>query len=151
MAIMPPTQKLGVLTYDAQRLHKGHLEAAGIHPTALERIHIAGAPVGGHLHRLVQQNALYEHEKIESELVDTAKQLLREHPNVSVLVLECTQMPPFAEAIHKSLDGKVQVYDVCSMVNWFYGGLVRSTPSHWQGPETPKLGSCIPVTLGSGS
>lgn len=132
MAIMPPTQKLGVLTYDAMRLHRGHFEAAGIHPAAMDRIHIVGAPAGGHLHRLVQEDAFYEHEKIEAELVKTARKLVHEHTEVTVIVLECTQMPPFAEAIQASLGGKVQVYDVCSMVDWFYGGLVKRTPESWR-------------------
>lgn len=140
MAIMSPTLELGVLTYDSTRLHKAHLESAGVHPAAIDRIHIVGAPPGGHLHRLVKQNAAYNHDNIEAELVETATSLLRKHPKVAVLVLECTQMPPFAEAIQRALGDRIQVYDVCSMVNWFYGGLVRRTPISWrcegQGPDS---------------
>lgn len=138
MAIMPPSQKLGVLTYDSERLHQGHLRNAGVSPTAVSRIVIRGAPTRGHLHRLVKEDAIYKHADIEAELVNTAQQLIREHPNMTALVLECTQMPPFAEVIHRSLEGKVQVYDVSSMVEWFYGGLVRRTPSHWRSCQTSR-------------
>jgi glutamate racemase len=98
----------------------------------MDRIHIIGAPAGGHLHRLVREKVVYDHTRIEAELVEVAKELLRQHPRVSVLILECTQMPPFAEAIQRCLGNKVQVYDVCSMVNWFYGGLVRRVPPSWR-------------------
>jgi len=131
MAILSPKHELGVLTYDSSRLHRGHLESAGVDPAALDRIYIVGAPVGGQLHRVVRENALYDHDLMEGELVQMAKQLLQKQPEVSVLVLECTQMPPFAEAIQRHLGNKVQVYDVCSMVNWFYGGLVRRVPPSW--------------------
>lgn len=132
MAIMAPSQTLGILTYDSQRLQLAHVESAGVHPALLDRVHIAGAPTGGHLHRLVQQNAAYDHKAIEAELVATAQQLIQEWPTMSVLVLECTQMPPFAEAIQRSMGRSVQVYDVYSMVNWFYGGLVKRVPSSWR-------------------
>lgn len=132
LAVMSPNSELGVLTYDSKRLHLGHLESAGVDPAATDRIHIVGAPTGGHLHHLVQENASYDHANIELELIETANELLRQHPKVSVLVLECTQMPPFAEAIQRSLGNRVQIYDVCSMVNWFYGGLVRRVPTSWR-------------------
>ncbi|KAL1584469.1 hypothetical protein WHR41_06263 [Cladosporium halotolerans] len=132
MAIMAPSQTLGILTYDSQRLQLAHVESAGVHPALLDRVHIAGAPTGGHLHRLVQQNAGYDHKAIEAELVTTAQQLIQQWPTMSVLVLECTQMPPFAEAIQRSMGRSVQVYDVYSMVNWFYGGLVKRVPSSWR-------------------
>jgi hypothetical protein len=132
MAIMSPDLELGVLTYDASRLHRGHLENAGVGSAAMDRIHIIGAPAGGHLHRLVREKVVYDHTRIEAELVEVAKELLRQHPRVSVLILECTQMPPFAEAIQRCLGNKVQVYDVCSMVNWFYGALVRRVPPSWR-------------------
>jgi len=132
MAIMAPAQTLGVLTYDSQRLTRAHVMNAGVHPKFLARVHIAGAPAGGHLHRLVQQNAAYDHEAIESELIATAKRLVQEWPSMSAIVLECTQMPPFAEAIQAALGRSIQVYDVCSMANWFYGGLVKRVPPSWR-------------------
>jgi hypothetical protein len=131
MAIMAPSQMLGVLTYDSKRLTRAHVEHAGLHPAFLDRVHIAGAPAGGHLHRLVQQNVQYDHEAIEIELVATAQRLVQEWPTMSVIVLECTQMPPFAEAIQSAMGRSIQVYDVCSMVNWFYGGLVKRVPPCW--------------------
>jgi hypothetical protein len=131
MAIMAHSQMLGSLTYDSKRLTRAHVEHAGLHPAFLDRVHIAGAPAGGHLHRLVQQNAAYDHEAIEAELVVAAKRLVQEWPTMSVIVLECTQMPPFAEAIQRGVGKSVQVYDVYSMVNWFYGGLVKRVPPSW--------------------
>lgn len=132
MAILPPSQALGVLTYDSRRLQRAHIESAGVHASLIDRVHIAGAPAGGHLHRLVQQNAEYDHEQIEAELVATVQHLLREQPKISALVLECTQMPPFAEAIQRGAGKALHVYDVYSMVTWFYGGLVKRVPPSWR-------------------
>lgn len=132
MAIMARSQAVGVLTYDSQRLTTAHLENAGVHPAFLQRVHIFGAPAGGHLHRLVQQNAEYNHGAIEAELVAIALRLIKEQPAVSVIVLECTQMPPFAEAIQAAVGSHIQVYDVYSMANWFYRGLVKRVPPSWR-------------------
>jgi len=66
---------------------------------------------------------------LEAELVAESKALMAEHPDVGVLVLECTQMPPFAEAIQAAIG--IPVYDVYTMAMWFYSGLVRRRPSTW--------------------
>ena len=40
-------------------------------------------------------------EKSKDELIKIAKRMTSEHPDVGASVLECTNMTPFAAAIHK--------------------------------------------------
>jgi hypothetical protein len=47
--------------------------------------------------------------------------MVENHGGVGAVVLECTQMPPFAEAIQKVVG--LPVYDVYTMGMWFYSGL----------------------------
>ena len=43
------------------------------------------------------------------------------HPEVGAIVLECTNMPPYAAALREALG--MPVYDIYSMITWFHAGL----------------------------
>lgn len=84
---------------------------------------------------MIQENAPYVHADIETELVQVAKSAVEEHGNgegaVGAVVLECTQMPCFADAIQNAVGTGIPVYDVYTMGCWFYEGLVRRRPATW--------------------
>jgi Asp/Glu/hydantoin racemase len=123
---LTPSQLIGVLTYDGARLGSSHLEQLNIDP---KTVHIRGMPADGHLRAVIQDGATYNEVAMEREMVAEARELMRGSPDIGALVLECTQMPPFAEAIQRAV--KVPVYDVYTMGMWFYSGLVRRSPESW--------------------
>lgn len=57
----------------------------------------------------------------ERDVVEAGKQLVAEHPDVSAIVLECTNMPPYAAALQAEVG--LPVYDIYSMITWFHAGL----------------------------
>ena len=130
LAFIPPAKHIGVVTFDGTQLVDTHFAQLGIPESAFARIHIAGAPSDGELQPLVRTGTAYNHAKIEAELVAVAVKLKTDHPEIGAIVLECTQMPPFAEAVQRALGG-LPVYDVYTMARWFYSGLVRQRPGEW--------------------
>lgn len=128
LTILPPSRSIGVITYDDKKLGKLHLSKLGI--AQIERVHITGAPDTGALRCMIRDGGPYVFNEIKDELIQCTKDLVRKHPEIGAIVLECTQMPPFAEHIQKALD--LPVYDLYSMVDWFYSGLVRQTPAKWK-------------------
>lgn len=130
LALLPPTKRVGILTYDESRLGLQHLKSF-VPESSLSRITIRGVPSDGHLRMMIAKGAPYVHADIEAELIAVAKDLLASQPDVGVLVLECTNMPPFSEAIFNALGKIIPVYDVYTMGCWFYSGLTRQTPSYW--------------------
>jgi hypothetical protein len=126
LAVLPPSRSVGILTFDATRLIPLHLERVGIPPS---RCHIGGAPQGGLLQRHIRQGVQYVHEEICAELVIAARQLVADYSDIAVLCMECTQMPPFSEAIHLALG--MPVYDAYTLGCWFYSGLVSTRPKAW--------------------
>jgi Asp/Glu/hydantoin racemase len=126
--MLPADKKVGVLTYDGSRLGALHLESLGIDP---RRVRIRGMPDDGHLRRVIQDGVKYDEISMEQEMVNEAEALVKsENGAIGALVLECTQMPPYAESIQRKVS--VPVYDVYTMVQWFYSGLVRRRPAIWE-------------------
>ncbi|KAL4934924.1 hypothetical protein BDV06DRAFT_229298 [Aspergillus oleicola] len=129
LCFLPPTQSIGIITYNATKLGPLHFSRLGIPPSSVERCHIAGAPSSGSLQGLVRGQIEYNHDNIEKEMIEAARGLVEKHPEIGAIVLECTQMPVYAEAIQRETN--VPVYDVFTMASWFYSGLVRRRPVQW--------------------
>ena len=55
------------------------------------------------------------------DVVDAALDLVARHPEVGAIVLECTNMPPYAAAV-QAATGR-PVHDIYSMITWFHAGL----------------------------
>ena len=60
------------------------------------------------------------------DVLDAGLDLVRRHPKVGAVVLECTNMPPYAAALQDALG--LPVYDIYSMIAWFHAGL---RPRRW--------------------
>lgn len=118
---------VGIITFDGAKLTPTHLTQLRV--ANVEKMHIIGPDDNGELKKLVRDGAKYNHVGIEEELVASARDSVKQHPDMGALVLECTQMAPFAEAIQKAV--KLPVYDVYTMGCWFYSGLVRTRPTAW--------------------
>lgn len=127
---LPPNTEVGIITYDDRRLGPTHLEQLGVSALNIAKICIRGAKPDGPLHRMIKDSGPYATADMEAELIDVAREMITSFPQVKAIVLECTQMPPFAEAIQSAVG--VPVYDIYSLGLWFYGGLVKRTPAQWK-------------------
>ena len=61
--------------------------------------------------------------KLEQEVVELARQFVSEHPEIAALLLQCSDLPPYAWAIQKEL--KLPVFDMTTLINWLYNAVVR--------------------------
>ncbi|KAL6400209.1 hypothetical protein AUP68_15904 [Ilyonectria robusta] len=126
-AILPADKAIGVLTYDSGRLGNAHLLELGIDP---EGVRVWGLPDDGHLRGICARGEEYDAKILEHELVDQARALVSKNPEVGVVVLECTNMPPYGDAIQRAIN--LPVYDIYTMGTWFYSGLLRVNPRSWK-------------------
>jgi hypothetical protein len=55
------------------------------------------------------------------DILDAARDLVARHPDVGAIVLECTNMPPYAHAVREVLG--IPVYDIYSLIAWLHAGL----------------------------
>lgn len=63
-------------------------------------------------------------ERVRAELAAAAAKLVAENPDIRAVVLECTNMPPFRNAIQEAC-GK-PVYDIVTLVEYVHSGLCLS-------------------------
>lgn len=109
--------KLLVITASKQDLKVEHFQAVGV--MDMRGILIYGMekmPEWSKISRSPDQPLSIE--KIEDEVVSLAAAAQQEHPDIGAILLECTDLPPFADAVRKA--AKLQVYDLLTMVALIY-------------------------------
>ena len=62
-------------------------------------------------------------DKSKADLVKVATKLVSDNPDVGAVVLECTNMMPYAAAIQEEID--LPVFDIYTLVNMVHQALVR--------------------------
>ena len=96
---LPPGKRAGVLTIDSASLTQDHLAAAG----AQVDTPIEGTQSGVEFTRRILGNeATLDIDLARQDIVDAALRLTTRHPEVAALVLECTNMPPYADAVRRA-------------------------------------------------
>ncbi|RPJ70131.1 MAG: hypothetical protein EHM15_12110 [Desulfobacteraceae bacterium] len=59
----------------------------------------------------------------EAEVVALARRMTAEDPAIGALVLECTNLPPYAEAVQKAVG--LPVYDIFTLIRHLHSALAR--------------------------
>jgi Asp/Glu/hydantoin racemase len=115
-------QKVGIITARHQSLTEAHFAGVGIQDYPLAVVGMEDAEefsavfIGG-------KQKLNE-AKCRREMQSTTLKLVSAHPEVGAIVLECTNMPPYADAIRQATG--LPVFDVVTMVNYAYGALAKN-------------------------
>ncbi len=89
----------------------------------LSAIVIAGAEALPDIRNILECGGQLNSQRLEQGLVGIARQLVSENPEVGAILLECSDMPPYAWAVQNSV--KLPVFDFTTLINWVYSAVVR--------------------------
>ncbi|MFZ8868765.1 MAG: aspartate/glutamate racemase family protein [Paracoccaceae bacterium] len=123
-AMLPAGQEAGVLTISEENLTPEHLAACGARTDTA----IAGLPRNGVFAEMIfnDKNDI-DIEACRNEICCSAARLVGSGSTIGAIVLECTNLAPYAHDIFKAT-GK-PVYSIVSFLNWFQSGL---KPHHFR-------------------
>ncbi|WP_299951014.1 aspartate/glutamate racemase family protein [uncultured Ruegeria sp.] len=117
--ILPAGKRAGVLTISASTLTKDHLTSAHVPD---------GTPIGttedgSEFTSAILGNRLtLDVDKARVDNVEAALALQSGNPDLGAIVLECTNMCPYALDIQKATG--LPVFSIVTFVNWFQAGLI---------------------------
>lgn len=111
---------IGVLTARKASLTARHFEAAGAAQIPLvvygmdERKAFTSS--------IVEETHEVDPARIEAEMVEAAREMYEAHPDIRAIVLECTNMPPYKEAIQRAVP--LPLFDIFTLSDF----VLRSLP-----------------------
>lgn len=110
-AALPAGRRAGVVTADAASLTAPHLTAAGARiDTPVEGL----APGSAFRRTLLDNRRVLDAAEAEASTVAAATRLVARHPEVAAIVLECTNMPPYADAVRAAT--RLPVHDIITLI-----------------------------------
>lgn len=117
--LLPVGQHTGVLTISAKTLTEAHLNAANV-PAGTP---IVGTEQGLEFSQKILSNAYsIDFAQCERDLLQATDMLLDSSPGLGAIVLECTNMVPFAASIRRR--SRLPVFSIYNLITWFQQGLM---------------------------
>jgi hypothetical protein len=122
--MLSPDQKLGIMTVNASALTEAHYNGVGWSSKDY-RITVAGMEHEPLFTRVLQEDHQeFEVEQMESDMINVAKRLVTEHPDVAAILFECTNMPPYSHAVQQAV--RLPVFHIFSMIDLVFQAF------HWK-------------------
>lgn len=105
----------GVITIDSAALTQRILDSVGVAPGTP----VQGVEPGSEFHRRILKNELQlDFAEAEKNVVDAALRLIGQHPEVEDIVLECTNMPPYRDAVARATGKRVHDIETLLVARW---------------------------------
>lgn len=117
--LLPPGRRVGIVTICAAALSREHLEAVGADPDTP----VVGTDGGEEFSRaILEDEPTLDVEAARRDLLAAGTALTERYPDVGAILLECTNMMPYAADLRIATG--LPVYSIYSFVQWFQAGLL---------------------------
>ncbi len=125
-------KKVGVMTASKKLLVPSPaLKNSGVTAEDMKRVVIYGNEDGEQMKKITGETGRFNPKAFEQELVALATKMIKEHPDIGAVVLECTEFPPYAHAIQHAI--RRSVWDFVTMTNFMHAGAMRKPFTGWMG------------------
>ena len=116
--VLPRGRRAGILTISGSTLTAEHLRKANVP----ESTPIGSTEEGQEFTRVILENETHlDVDAARQDNVAAARHLVQENADLGAIVLECTNMTPFAADISAAVN--LPVFSMVSFVSWFQSGL----------------------------
>lgn len=72
---------------------------------------------------ILEQGGLLDSDLIERETVEVTRRMVKEHPDMGAIILECSLLPPYSRAVQAATG--LPVFDYVTMIDYFQAGTHR--------------------------
>jgi len=116
-------QSIIVICGDGPNLTKHLFDQCSVPDEVFRRCHVYGAQDKPVFSTFTELPGHFDYQVVKEEIVSIARQAVHDHPDAGAILLECTDMPPFAADIASELN--MPVFDAFSMLGFAAGAVAR--------------------------
>jgi len=115
-------RRVGIITADADALTPGHFDALGI--SADIPLAVGDMKAQKEFREaILEERGTLDSSLIEQEVVEVAIDLARQYPDIGALLLECSDLPPYAHAVQAHT--RLPVFDFITMIRYVASSLLH--------------------------
>ncbi|MGI9421630.1 MAG: aspartate/glutamate racemase family protein, partial [Hyphomicrobiaceae bacterium] len=117
-ATLPKGRHVSILTISAESLTPQHLAAVSVP----QDTPVAGMPRDCEFaHKILDNQLSLDVAAARNDMLSAGRALMETYPDTGAIVLECTNMVPYADDLQAALN--IPVYSIYSFIIWFQAGL----------------------------
>ena len=120
-SVIKPGQKIGVLTADASSLTDKLLSNCFIDDPSL--LVVKDLRHGPEFSAILEYRGEFDNGKVREEVVSAALELLEGDDDIGAILLECSDMPPYASDIQRAT--QLPVFDFITLIKWLHNGTTQ--------------------------
>lgn len=125
--LLKKEQKIGVLTADQSSLSVKLLTCCGIDSSLQRKLVLKDLRHEPAFSCILEGRGEFDNALVRKEVIQKAMDLVAENPEVAAILLECSDLPPYAYAIQEAVS--LPVFDFTTLIRWLYNA-VAQTPYH---------------------
>lgn len=127
LEVLAPEENVAVLTVNASTLTREYFSSVGVTDEHLDRVTVVGLEDTEHFYQMII-GAIDDLDvaRARAEVVAAAVAARRDEPRIGAYVFECTNLPPYADAVRQETG--LPVWDATSMINWLQAGVAGDRP-----------------------
>lgn len=115
-----PKQQVGILTFSSESLTESHMDIATAGRSM--RYVVSGLENRPRFHAAVhEEGGSFDFNEMEADVVAEAVKMHREHPDLGAILLECSDLPPYAHAVREATG--LPVYDIMTLIRWAHSAI----------------------------
>ena len=114
---------MGIVTANGSRLTRNHFDACGISSDI--PMTIAGMEDQREFREaILEEKGTLDSSRIEAEVTTVASTLVHKNPAIGAILLECSDLPPYAHAVQACTG--LPVFDFITMIEYGHRALTRT-------------------------
>lgn len=126
-SLIRPDQKIGILTANKASMTEELLKACGA--TRTDNLVIKDALKTDEFAAVVDMRGCFDNTVAAREITDLAEELVAEHDDLGAILLECSDMPPYASLVQEVT--QLPVFDFITLIKWLRSGVAQKPYSGW--------------------
>ena len=125
LATLKPGEKLAILTADEKSITKRLLDNCGITEEMLKRIVIKDLAGSDNFSCVIKNWGEWDNDLARNDVVTKAVEAVEENADIGAILLECSDMPPYAADIQAEVG--LPVFDFITLIKWLYSSVAQKT------------------------
>lgn len=125
--LIQPGQKIGILTANKGSMTPALLQSCGV--TQTDNLVIKDALQTEEFATVVNMRGYFDNTIAQQEIIGLAEELMEENDDLGAILLECSDMPPYAAAIQEIT--QLPVFDFITLIKWLHSGVAQKPYSGW--------------------
>lgn len=116
-------QKLLIMCASSKNLDEQLMESCRVPKEDRDRCIIGGMEDYQEFQNILYDKGIINYDRLGEEMLDCISKLLKEHPDIGAILLECTEFPPYAAQIQEMCN--LPVFDFITMINFLHNAAAQ--------------------------